>query len=625
MIQKMYEVEGFTFEFTPRSDPHKGVLSVTDEDHGTYTAEICLTKLANRNGYANEASELYGMDKTRLRRALNEICTLRLEEVEAAAQANEDAEQLEPEPLSEEAEKLVATPGVLNRYVEDVASIWGVIKDRDALRLQTLVAVGAQLEPLPNGKPAGANLILIAEPGRGKNYICDAVAVALPDKFGLSFESASAKSLYYQAEKDPDILKHTWLYPNEAEATDLLVETLRPLLSGGRALHLTVNKSGEGRNADQEPKIEGPTSITIPTVRNKLDAQLQTRTLVAELPDYEGRVADHSRAVSRQLLPGNAGIDHTPQIREWQAALRSLTAHRRVVFDLDREEFCFDSDEVSYGARLWANVLGLMLAHAWLEQRNREMIELPTGEQAVVATPEDYEAAYRIFEATCERSIVNLSETHRKILDAAYELNQEYEFAGGFSQRKLAEKAGVHHSTVGDNKAFLTKSAKLLRETEDGLLTLVADAEPSWWRKRDLLVGFPRPEQVWKWWGEKVPPPAPKTTRHDRHTQDGGQEARSNAEKGGGHPTRHPATTPRQGETEGQQEGEDKEVAGGKTVLADSSPDSENGLDKAQTNASGAVVGVAGDFQDRDKDGLERDALEAVRVLIAQDALEESQ
>lgn len=207
MIQKMYEVEGFTFEFTPRSDPHKGVLSVTDEDHGTYTAEICLTKLANRNGYANEASELYGMDKTRLRRALNEICTLRLEEVEAAAQANEDAEQLEPEPLSEEAEKLVATPGVLNRYVEDVASIWGVIKDRDALRLQTLVAVGAQLEPLPNGKPAGANLILIAEPGRGKNYICDAVAVALPDKFGLSFESASAKSLYYQAEKDPDILK----------------------------------------------------------------------------------------------------------------------------------------------------------------------------------------------------------------------------------------------------------------------------------------------------------------------------------------------------------------------------------------------------------------------------------
>lgn len=625
MNQKEYKVEEFTFEFTLQGDPAKGVLSTTVKDHGTHTAEIGLTKLTSRKAYADEASELYGMDITRLRWALNELCTLRLEEVEAAAQAGEDVKQSELEPLSEDAEKLVATSGVLDRCVEDVASIQDVVKDRDALRLQTLGAVGAQLAPLPNGKPAGANLILIAEPGRGKNYICDAVAVALPEEFYLSFESASAKSFYYRAQEDPEVLKHRWLYPNEAEATDLLVEMLRPLLSGGRASHLTVNKSAEGRNTGQELKIEGPTSITIPTVRNKLDAQLQTRTLVAELPDYEGRVADHSRAVSRQLLPSNAGIDHTPQIRAWQAAFRSLTAFRRVVLDLDREEFCFDSDEVSYGARLWANVLGLMLAHAWLEQRNREIIELSTGEQAIAATPEDYEAGYRIFEATCERYIVNLSETHRKILNAVYELKQEDNSAGGFSHRKIAKKARVHHSTVSDNKTFLTKGVKLLRETEDGLLTLVADAEPSWWRKGDLLVGFPRPEQVWQWWGEKVPPSAPKTTRHDRHIQDGSQEAQSNAENGGGHPTRHPLTTTRQADTEREQEGVDKVVAGRKTVLADHSPDGKNGLDKPQTNACGAVVGVAGDFQDRDKEELERDALEDVRVLITQDAMEKSQ
>ena len=207
MSQKKYEAEGFTFEFLPEGDPHKGVLSVTDEDYGTYTAEIGLTKLASRNAYANEAGELYKMDSIKLKRALNEICTLRLEEVAATAQANEDVEQPEPEPPSEEAEKLVATPGVLDRCVEEVASIQDVVKDRDALRLQTLGAVGAQIAPLPNGKPAGANLILNAEPGRGKNYICDAVAVALPEEFYLSFESASAKSFYYRAQEDPDVLK----------------------------------------------------------------------------------------------------------------------------------------------------------------------------------------------------------------------------------------------------------------------------------------------------------------------------------------------------------------------------------------------------------------------------------
>jgi hypothetical protein len=41
----------------------------------------------------------------------------------------------------------------------------------------------------------------------------------------------------------------------------------------------------------QEYVIEGPITLTIPTVRNKLDGQLRTRMLVAELADYEGRVA----------------------------------------------------------------------------------------------------------------------------------------------------------------------------------------------------------------------------------------------------------------------------------------------------------------------------------------------
>jgi hypothetical protein len=36
-------------------------------------------------------------------------------------------------------------------------------------------------------------------------------------------------------------------------------------------------------------------------------------------------------------------------------------------------------------------------------------------------------------------------------------------------------------------------------------------------------------------------------------------------------------------------------------------------------------VGVAGDFQDRDKEELERDVLEDVRMLMAQDAMEKFQ
>jgi hypothetical protein len=591
---KLYKFEGLSFEFSPNGSPLSGVLAVTEGALGTYTAEVNLAKGRSRQGYARDAEEDYGFDAGTLRRALNEICTLRMEEIARAAESEGGGEERqEPEPLSEEADALVSSPGVLSRYVEDVARIRGVVGDREPLSLQTLVAFGAQLAALPSGRPAGANLILTAEAGRGKNYICDAVTVALPEEFFFAFESASAKSLYYRAESDPSILKYRFLYPNEAEGMDQLVELARPLLSGGKASHLTVNKTGEGRNAAQELNIEGPTSVTIPTVRNKLDTQLQTRMLVAELQDYSGRVAEHSRAVSRQLLPDYAEKNHGPKVEAWRAALRSLTQIRRVVFPLDRDEFCFDSDSVSHGARLWTNLLGLMLAHAWLEQRNRDIMELASGERAIVATPEDYEAAYVVFKATCERSVVNLSDTHRAILDAVYELSRQGSL-GGLSLRKIADKAGVHHSTVAEHKTYLTKSTKLLKEVEGGL-DLVSDAEPSWWRKDDLLVGFPRPEQVQRWWEESGCSP-PESARQARQPTGEDHNPDTYTETAVGHPNRQPPNATRQF----RQKRADEGLSGTVGTVTGVETDTENTMSKAKTDNRKRVSGLSGGFEEGD-------------------------
>jgi hypothetical protein len=596
---KPYEVDGLAFEFTPNGSPFEGLLMVTCSE-STFSSHVNLTKLGSRAIWAKEVSELYGADIARLKRALNELCTLRTEEVVAAEGARGADEPTTTPVTGEQVDELVGRPGVLGRYVEDAAEIHGVVRERPVLKLQTLVALGAQLAPYPNGKPAGANLIITAEPGRGKNHVCDAVASLLPEDLRFLFESASAKSLYYRAEQDPAILKHRWIYPNEAEATDQLVEMLRPLVSGGKGSHLTVNKDSDGHNAAQELNVEGPASLTIPTVRNRLDGHLQTRMLLAELPDYEGRVAAHSRASSRLLLPNYAAEEHGPKVRAWQAALESLTEIRRVVFDLEHDEFCFDSGTVSHGARLWGNLLGLMLAHAWLEQRNREIMELANGERAVVATPEDYRVAYGTFKATCERSILDLSDTHRKILDAVYELQTEMAFSDGYSQRQIAEKAGLHHSTVGEHKTFLTKSAKLLKETEGCGLTLVAEAKPDWWRKGDEpLAGFPRPEQVRSWWIEKNADPGSETARHARHPKSEGQNPDVYAENGGGQPNRHATDTtrhPRSGDTPSG-------VADTKTAVADAEPASKNGLSKPKGNGSGPVAGVAGALGSNEQEG----------------------
>jgi hypothetical protein len=50
-----------------------------------------------------------------------------------------------------------------------------------------------------------------------------------------------------------------------------------------------------------------------------------------------------------------------------------------VVFPLEHPDFALDDDGIAHGARLWANLLSLMATHAWLEQKNRRVLELGEG------------------------------------------------------------------------------------------------------------------------------------------------------------------------------------------------------------------------------------------------------
>ena len=269
---------------------------------------------------------------------------------------------------------------------------------------------------------------------------------------------------------------------------------------------------------------------------------------------------------------------------------------RRVVLPAEDERFRFDSDDVPHGARLWTNMLGLMCAHAWLEQRNRELIELPGGRQAVVASAEDYEAAYQIFKATCERSVLNLSETHKKILDAMYRLQKDLENSSdwpvwaGLTQRKIAQAAGVSQSTVSGNKTFLVMSAKLVREVGEGGLALVKDAEPSWWDTGDALLGFPKPEAVRSWWGGDDPPPSgPEGTDHADHEPDTAPNAASEAVNGNRRDADQERETDDHYEKKGAAQGDRRAEAGDRKVA-----DQENGLLEANDPSDEEVIGVIG-------------------------------
>jgi hypothetical protein len=98
----------------------------------------------------------------RVRRSAPKACSertlpLRTEEIASVAEEAEvlEEEQDAPPVESEWAEELVGRSGVRHRYVEDNAGIHKVVGERPMLKLQTLVAFGAQIAPYPDGKPAG--------------------------------------------------------------------------------------------------------------------------------------------------------------------------------------------------------------------------------------------------------------------------------------------------------------------------------------------------------------------------------------------------------------------------------------------------------------------------------------
>jgi hypothetical protein len=123
-----------------------------------------LTKIEDPG--EREATLTDVMDRLKLKKMARDLRAALAGAEEACRRQSESQEEVVEEsesgPLPEDAEKLIAQPDVLSRYVEAVARIHGVVRDRSALCLQFLVAVGAQLQPLPNGRRAGANLILTA-------------------------------------------------------------------------------------------------------------------------------------------------------------------------------------------------------------------------------------------------------------------------------------------------------------------------------------------------------------------------------------------------------------------------------------------------------------------------------
>src|SRR5829696_85720 len=139
---------------------------ITPEVMRDATADIVADRVDGfKKSWVNKAI------KAEEERIMREMMQAGMQKAEADAERRAQEHQEEVASAQDEIDALLAVPGVLGRLRDTAARMHNVRRDEKALELSLLVAIGAQLEPLGDGRPLGASMLITAQAGRGKDHI----------------------------------------------------------------------------------------------------------------------------------------------------------------------------------------------------------------------------------------------------------------------------------------------------------------------------------------------------------------------------------------------------------------------------------------------------------------------
>jgi hypothetical protein len=245
-----YEVEGLTFEFTPNGSPFEGLLMVTTPK-AAFSAAINLTKLRSRDAWAKGMSEGYGVDKALLKRALNEICTLRTEEVAAAEKAAQESETGEesldigPE-RHEAAMKILRSADLLEVAAADMERLRHV-GERSTKKLALICALSAK-----SGRPIQPSTH--AQSSAGKNALWNAALSLFPEEMVVRRSGLTAKALF----RTEANLEGAVLYLQEVAGSEDANYSILVMQSDGRLEYESTEKAPDGSMKNVVYRTEGP-------------------------------------------------------------------------------------------------------------------------------------------------------------------------------------------------------------------------------------------------------------------------------------------------------------------------------------------------------------------------------
>lgn len=445
-------------------DPFARIYVVIEPDRGGMAVRDWLAKsrisdrahLLSLNGF-KDPSALHLNDRThfveRFREAMKASVPLSRVQADKLKAQKVEAWRL--------CHQLAQSTSVLDRFGEAIR-VRGVVGEERTAKSLYLALVTRFL-------PRPVSVAIKGPSSGGKSYVTEQVLQFFPESATYCLTGMSERVLAYTEAN----LSHRFLVIFEAEGLsgDFASYLMRSLLSEGRLIYETVEKTAEGFKPRRIQK-DGPTGLLVTTTAVRLHPENETRLLSVHVADTQAQTKAVLLAIAQN--PRDQG---------------DLTSWKALQIWLEHSEHRVDIPFATLLAELMApvsvrlrrdfgTVLALVKAHAILHQMSRQR----DAEGAIVATLDDYAAVRELIgpivsegvDATVPRSI-------RETVEAV--------------QLLLGGEAGISLSTAA-KYLKLDKSAtsrRIATAVQQGYLKNLEDRKG---RPALIVLGDPLPDEI---------------------------------------------------------------------------------------------------------------------------------
>jgi len=281
------------------------------------------------------------------------------------------------------------------------------------------------------------SVIVLGHPTTGKSHLLESVCRLYPKEAIVWLSGLSPKALAYTEES----LSHRAIVLTEATTiltSDEAGYFMRTLLTEGRIVYWTVEKTPSGQLRLRKLEKEGPTALLATTTRLNLEPQLATRAWVLESRSDSKYVKEAMKAIAQLRKVEAPDVDAIRKGLKWlylygETRVRIPEPMRQALYELMPGK---NPTEL----RLFKRLLRSVEASAFLHQLQRPR----DTDGAILATPDDYAIARLALAEAFATALSDLTPRQREVLQTLHSLDD----GSGVSLKELAEALQADKSNV---------------------------------------------------------------------------------------------------------------------------------------------------------------------------------